>query len=337
MKSLGVSVGILAKNLNSDLIRCIHSISPPSNLAFEILIVNHRSSDDALGIVEYPNEPKTIFLFTDRENNLGKSRNFILKTAKFSYVAFIDSDCVAPKNWLNTLIQPLLDQSNYNNNIIGVGGGNIPPDSGEIFYKSLEVMSKFFLGNGGSTQTKNFDAVTEVTHMPTCNILLNKAEAIEVGGFSDHFSFVCEDLEFSKRVNKAGKKFLYHPNASVIHWHTPSFLLWTLKMFRYGRGQLLVNRQHKNHLFSSRGIPLFAIFFLLGLTAISPSLSLYFLLAYFASMALTGLYFGIKNGPPKLSIGVFGLLCCTHIPYGLGEFFELFYSAREKNNGKVNQ
>lgn len=327
----GVTIGIVVKNQAKNIVRCLNSLPRLAKFPIELFIVDHYSTD---GTVEeiLRNRPidLDLRLYQNKENHLGNSRDFILRNAKFPFVCFIDSDCEAPPGWPDSLLIPLI-RAKGKKKIIGAGGENAPPKNSNSFYSALRIMLSSPLGHGNSTQAKQASQLEEVSHVPTCNLLLDKEEAIRIGGFSSEFSFVCEDLEFSRRAEAYGYLFLFIPNAKVLHWHDDSYFSWARKMFRYGRGQILVQRKHSRHLWGARALPLISVLGFIAIGIFDPRYLFVILTAYFLSLLAVSGYLTTKEGGGILTVVRVSLLfVCTHFAYGFGELFELLNA-----NGKI--
>ncbi len=343
---VGVSVGILVKNQSENISRCIRSIEWPQNIPVELLVVDHGSIDGTVESAKHARpEHIPIKIFHGAENNLGLSRNFLLGAAQYSCLVFIDSDCEAGPGWLQGLYEQLWLAKGTDNKIIGVGGANIPPATRDPFYRSLRVMFSSVVGNGNSPQAKTVTAPELVRHLPTCNLALDTSAARSVGGFSADFAYVSEDLEFSRRAVKNGHRFLFLPNNAVWHWHRVSYIAWFKKMFRYGRGQVLVQRKHPWHLLGTRAAPLLFVVALIVLAILDFNLFLICGIAYLAILLLFSSYLCLLAKGPDLIGSVFYLTFGSHVFYGLGELFELFnirgciqhreVNQKEPNNGFI--
>jgi glycosyltransferase involved in cell wall biosynthesis len=215
--SLIVSVIIVTYNDKSKLLDCLHSLHEqtlPDDLR-EILVVDDGSTD---GTTE---EVRRTFSDTrvirKEHGGADTSRQLGVNVAGGKYLAFIDSDCIAPADWLEKIVDAL--QSNED---IAVGGRIVHRGS---FLTRLVGIADF--GEFQGTQEK------EVTTLPTCNIAVAKQLANE-------FPFNSElpaggDTAFCHRLRQGGKRIVFHPEVMIFHRPDPSLKQFFRRGARYGR------------------------------------------------------------------------------------------------------
>src|SRR5690606_29735822 len=66
-------------------------------------------------------------------------------------------------------------------------------------------------------------AVVGGAHFYTCNVSLPTAALRELGGFDTSFPCYAEDTEFGLRLERAGYRVHYRPEARAHHHHVPRF------------------------------------------------------------------------------------------------------------------
>ncbi len=124
-----ISVVIPVYNAERNLKGCLDSLFKSSYKNFEVIIVDDFSTDESVKIAkEYP--CKIINLSEQRGPAFARDRGIFL--AEGEIVAFLDSDCIVPKDWLDKINKKLT------RDIVGLGGRyNLP--------QSINVISKFFM------------------------------------------------------------------------------------------------------------------------------------------------------------------------------------------------
>src|SRR5436309_3772833 len=74
---------------------------------YEIVVVNNASTDGTAGLIKSIQslhvQPE-ILLIPEPRQGLGYARNTGFKHARGTYTAFIDDDCLATKDWLQSLL-----------------------------------------------------------------------------------------------------------------------------------------------------------------------------------------------------------------------------------------
>ena len=102
-KNVDISFVIPAYNSQKTIESCVDAILNQANLSklrFEIIVVDNNSTDNTVKLINRRFKEKTILI---NEFNQGRScaRNAGAKKAKGAIIAFIDSDVVIPKTWLD--------------------------------------------------------------------------------------------------------------------------------------------------------------------------------------------------------------------------------------------
>jgi GT2 family glycosyltransferase len=177
----------------------------------------------------------------EKDLNPAQARNEAAKIAQGEILAFIDDDCLVPKDWISKAVK-YLDREE-----IGLIGGPAIPFKNEPFRYRLAgyLVSSFFvsgfLGNrhkilSSAHQSNDYDLIL-------ANNFVRKTSFEKVGGF-DKDQFPAEDYDLYFKLKKAGYKMLYVPEIFVWHKAKPIFLPWAGKVFYYatGRGVLMARR-----------------------------------------------------------------------------------------------
>lgn len=340
-EAFGVSAAIICRNEASALPRALNSLLPSGELSFpwEILIVDNESTDETAKVLaDFSSRNKLIDLrhIMNSPNHLGLARRRAVSLAKYSIIAFIDADCVAPPNWIKSGADAFRGLAEKEPNLLAIGSGNLVPESEGGFYAALAITLSSFFGGMNAVQAKSPTALRSINHLPTCNVFYLKEKALALGNFSGDFPDVCEDLEFSWRAIRQGYKLVFIPGLEVIHHHRESIAYWAKKMFRYGRGQLRIARLYPGHLLGVKGLPLLLIFSTLIGLVFYPRVVILLLFLYLGFLLLYSIALCASRRRIQLAPQVFLLFLVTQFFYGAGEFWGI-YQLGEKKYGKVNQ
>jgi cellulose synthase/poly-beta-1,6-N-acetylglucosamine synthase-like glycosyltransferase len=336
-----VSVIVVGQNEKRTIEDCITSIFNQSYPNFEFIYVNDNSSDGtyekAVRLTNYSKSFKNCkryLTLSIKANSPAVGRNFGVKFAQGTIIAFTDADCMAEKDWLVNLVKYLPKEMGM------VGGPNVLKH-----FKTSKILDAIdnvlgtYLGSGGSPQFLKINNLSEVYALPTNNLAIQKRLFEKFGGFNERLTYN-EDSDFSTRMLKDGYKIVYTPEARVNHFmgieSYPDFLRF---LHRYGsaRGK---NTAGSSQFFTKFNV--FSIAFILFLFSL-------FALSLFASIAMTillaliliiililftaSIKIAIRNKSPVYAFLALPIFLSIHIVYNIGfvlGYVSSFLSIRRK-------
>lgn len=312
-----VSVVVGVRNEERFIEECIESLlklNYPKD-CYEIIIVDGMSTDKTRDLVQkYP-----VRLLLNERKNVAAARNLGVESSKGDLVAFTDGDCKVDPDWLKVLVY---EMRNAPDDVVCVGGPNLIFETDPVFGRVVGYAQETFLGSGGSAQSKNSTKKHYVNSLPNCNAMYKKFTIKEVGGFDEKF-IVGQDGDLNYRIGKKGHKFLYIPEAQVLHHRRGTLKSFSVRMFKYGMWMAELFKKHGEFVRWYAFLPSIAIIFGIALLIASivyftPMLFLLALAAiYFALVLVTSIQVTYKM---KSKYGLFALLVIPlqHITYGLG-------------------
>ncbi|MGB9133714.1 MAG: glycosyltransferase family 2 protein [Methanosarcina sp.] len=312
-----VSVVVGIRNEERFIEECIESLLKldyPQNY-YEILIVDGMSTDKTQDLVQkYP----VRLLLNDRKN-VAAARNLGVENSRGDLVAFTDGDCKVDPQWLKILVR---EMQSAPEDVVCVGGPNLIFDTDPVFGRVVGYSQETFLGSGGSAQSKNSSKKHYVNSLPNCNAMYKKSAIKEVRGFDEMF-LVGQDGDLNYRIGKKGHKFLYIPEAQVLHHRRGTLKSFSVRMFKYGMWMAELFKKHGEFVRWYAFLPSVAIIFAVSLLIASiiyftPILFLLALSAiYFALILVTSIQVTYKM---RSRYGLFALFIIPvqHITYGMG-------------------
>ena len=324
---LHVTVCVVVYNAIQNIQQCIDALLaqdyPSSH--YEILFIDNNSTDGTKQLLLYYDEHyKNIRTLINPIIGIAGSRNLGLMRAKYDYVAFTDSDCVPPRNWLSRLASGFEKHHREDPELVAVGGSNIPPQNAGLLYDTLTLFLNTYWGSHGSVQGKRYEKNRYVSHLPTVNVLYHKPTVISVGGFDVTFGNIGEDQDLSFRLTSKGYRFIYLADTAVVHKLRPTLNAWLKNMFTYGKGRIWLMRKHTDKI----QLVLFApMLLVLGmpLTLFAGMNSIFLApLLYFPLMFFISIFQSVKARQIHLVLPLFVLLIGTHFAYGCGEIAGAF-------------
>jgi len=269
-----ISVVVAVKNEARYIKKCIEALLEqdyPKD-RYEIIVVDGMSSDGTWDILRelkkmYPD----LKIYQNPKGNAAAGRNIGIKHSQGDYIAFIDSDAIAEKNWLKSIKEVFV-----RTDAIGVGGPDVlPPDSIPKSRAIGTIMSSPLASGGGfnpSVQHIMSSNEAYVEHIPTCNLCVKKEIFAKIGNFDEEF-VKGQDLEFNTRLIMAGYKLFHSPKIKVFHYRKMHIHSFSRQIFKWAKAKAAIIKKH-GLLNPAYLLPLFGLIGLLALFLIALGLNL---------------------------------------------------------------
>ncbi|WP_336366656.1 glycosyltransferase [Marinobacter sp. C2H3] len=189
-----VSVVIPAHNEEQHISACLSSLLNQSYGAdnYEVLVVDNGSNDNTYAIATRYN----VKIFSRPGIKVGAVRNAGAEEAKGDVLVFIDADCVARPDFLETGVNELMLAENL---VIG-GGCNLPANANWI-------ERLWLLGTEGQNKPR---------HLIGACILIRKNHFQHVGGFDENLTSA-EDSDFHNKLSEEGISIKIDTKHNVVH------------------------------------------------------------------------------------------------------------------------
>ena len=215
--------------------RTLDSLKEQTLKPLEVIIADGGSKDGTFEAAEAYAQKEPWVLPRRFPGTVAASRNGAIAEARGSIIAFIDADEVAPPDWLETLIGPIL------RNEADFTGGPTP-----ALEESLHTITAVYYN---AYLNRFYEEVA--AHHPHSLPMGNSAWKAElfhkVGPLNTKFNprEGGEDLEFAIRVVEAGGKGKYVPEAKVSHDYSDMTLRrMASKQSAYATAGYLIWREH---------------------------------------------------------------------------------------------
>jgi succinoglycan biosynthesis protein ExoA len=324
-----VSVIITCFNEEKNIRECLNTIVHQTYAEdkYEIIVADGGSKDRTQSIVkEFMQTYRNVNLVVETKKGTAAGRNAGIKAAKYDYIAFIDADCEAPQNWLETLVGQFQNIRLKDENVIAVGGTNIPPENAGSFLKAIGVALDSYLGSFGSVQGRQFKKPMHVSSLSNLNVLYDKQKIIDVGYYDESLVSEAEDADINFRLFSAGNRFMFIPYSFVWHKMRPTPKTWLKNMFRYGKGRARLLKRYPQMWAVSFALPLLFIAAISSLF-FTPFSNVFSLTAiYFPALLCFSLYMSIKKRHPGLVLHVMLVYLIQHFGYAAGEVYGLLHT-----------
>jgi glycosyltransferase involved in cell wall biosynthesis len=210
-----LSIIICTYNRSELLGNCLESLvnQTADHALFEIVIINNNSTDNTVTIVNQFSENNNIRLLQEKKQGLGHARNRGWQEARGSYVAYIDDDARAHKDWISEMYQFTLRHPE----IQAFGGPYFP-------FSIVEIPDWMPLGFGRNYLGDEERPINEKREwISGSNMIFTKSLLEKMGGFrtdigmrGSKISYGEETFLFRKIIN-TDEQIFYVPTMQVDH------------------------------------------------------------------------------------------------------------------------
>ena len=277
---------------------------------FEVLIVEDGSQKPCDEICNKYADRLDLHYFMKPNSGPGQSRNYGAERAKGEYLLILDSDVVLPKGYLNAIEEELKREP-----ADAFGGPDAAHDSFTDTQKAISYsMTSFFTTGGIRGGKKKLDKF----YPRSFNMGIRRDVYMELKGFSKmRFG---EDIDFSIRIFKAGKRCRLFPEAWVWHKRRTDFRKFYRQVYNSGIARINLYKKYPESL---KLVHLLPMVFTVGVI-------------FLVLLLCIGLFFSFAPSLSSASkaIGIF-LCICAIIPVLLYSLLILLDSTLQNKSIKI--
>ena len=200
---------------------------------FEVIIVEDGSKKTCKDVCEKYASILDLHYYYKENSGPGQSRNYGVERAHGQWVIILDSDVVAPPNYLENVQQQTLPQQ------VCWGGPDAAHPSFTPVQKAISYsMTSFFTTGGIRGGKKKMDKF----YPRSFNMGIRRDVYLELGGFSKmRFG---EDIDFSYRIVEAGYEPKLFPEAWVWHKRRTDFRKFFRQVYNSGIARINLEKRH---------------------------------------------------------------------------------------------
>lgn len=277
---------------------------------FEVIIVEDGSQKPCDEVCNKYADRLDLHYFMKPNSGPGQSRNYGAERAKGEYLLILDSDVVLPKGYLNAIEEELKREP-----ADAFGGPDAAHDSFTDTQKAISYsMTSFFTTGGIRGGKKKLDKF----YPRSFNMGIRRDVYMELKGFSKmRFG---EDIDFSIRIFKAGKRCRLFPEAWVWHKRRTDFRKFYRQVYNSGIARINLYKKYPESL---KLVHLLPMVFTVGVTLL-------------VLLLCIGLFFSFAPSLSSASkaIGIF-LCICAIIPVLLYSLLILLDSTLQNKSIKI--
>ena len=285
---------------------------------FEIIIVDDGSTDGTRELLQsIAKEWGEQLRFLSQDNRgVGPARNLGIRHAQGDILVFVDSDCIAPPQWLKNLTAVLSDPQ-----VGAAGGSELAPPGDSLLMKCFSYLMTAFLTTGG-LRGKTGKKLGK--YYPRGGNMAVRKQALDaVGGFINR-TYGGEDIVLNYKVKQAGFLLKYAENASIYHHRRSTISQHFRQIFQLGKARIAIARLHRSLLEPVYTMPaavlLFAVILAVGalLSEGIFQITLGGMIAALLFLTLIGIDSAIRLKTVKALVLVPFLFMVQQTAYGLG-------------------
>jgi glycosyltransferase involved in cell wall biosynthesis len=283
---------------------------------FEIVIIEDGSSEKSEEIISNYSDRLNISYYYKENSGPGASRNYGMQRAKGNYFIILDSDCLLPPHYLET-VDAFLSSSFFH----CYGGADSAHLSFTPLQKAINYAMTSFITTGGIRGSER--SVTNFEPR-SFNMGISKEAFLKTGGYAKIHPG--EDPDLSQRIKKEGYSTTFVPNAYVFHKRRISWKKFYTQVTKFGMVRPILNTWHPSTAKITFWFPTCFVFFVVLSIAMSVLLLdwrfMMPLLLYLGAI-LIGSSFTNKS----FYIGVLSIIAVfvQFFGYGLGFFKSTFF------------
>lgn len=237
MNQISISLIIPVYNEEDNIENCIQSILAQSRPSDEVIFVDNGSTDKSLEIIcDYvPNIPNKVKVSHESNRGIPFVRNRGVSDSEGEVIAFLDGDCIAPRNYLELLQQGFLE---FGVNAV-TGKYCLSGDNQELaVFRERAWAEHFGWAKGKRVLEKMEDQ--DGTLVSGCSAFMK--DTLEMLGLYDTRFRYMDDVALSERFYRSGFRSLMDPTIEVAHNIDTSERTIFRKDMRYGSDHARINR-----------------------------------------------------------------------------------------------
>ncbi len=239
----------------------LESLTKQTFQDFEVLVIEDGSTVDSRSVAEFFRGQLNLRYYAKENTGPGPTRNYGAALSQADYLLFLDSDCLLPEEYMDTV-----DKSVLESQADAFGGPDRSHKDFTPIQKAISYAMTSFLTTGGirgSSQKKldNF-------YPRSFNMGIRRSVFNLLGGFSSmRFG---EDVDLSIRIVENGYKSQLFPQAWVWHKRRTSLKKFFKQVFNSGCARIVLKQRHPGSLKIVHLLPALFTAGVLSLLVLSP-------------------------------------------------------------------
>ena len=223
-----LSVVIVSFNAKEHLRRCLSTLYEHQQGRFEVIVVDNASPDDSASMVA-KEFPQARLLANPANAGFAVAANLGDAQAAGDVIAFLNPDSELREDAFSAPACYLREHPD-----IGALGIKVLDPDGSLqlsvrrfpglevaLFNRYSLFTRLFPGNRFSRRYLmtdwDHDTISDVDWISGACLMTTRAVLSQIGRFDEGYFWGFEDVDFCKRVHRAGLRVVYYPQTSVVH------------------------------------------------------------------------------------------------------------------------
>lgn len=220
-----ISVVVPTKG-SKDLEDCLQSLKKQTRKPDEIIVV----LDSRIAVETRIAKKHGAKIAVDINGTIGGAYNSGAKAARGDIIAFLDDDCIAPKDWLSKI------EKEFQEDIDVVSGEDLLPKNSSFFEKAAYQTDKWRIMN------RPFYGKEAKNRLKAANIAYRK-RVFQKENFNPRLKGL-QEPEFHHRLFRDGFKMKFNPSLYVYHKRRSSLKDIFMQIYRNGKAKIELLKLH---------------------------------------------------------------------------------------------
>lgn len=234
---INFSIIIAVYQRKDELRELLQSLTKQTDSDFEVVVVDDGSPEKLFSVTEEFNTKLNIQYFYKSNSGAGKSRNYGMERANGNYFIFLDSDTIAPENYIESIRKELTE--NY---VDAFGGPDAADENFSDLQKAISFSMTSFLTTGGIRGGKKHIGKFQPRSF---NMGISKEAFLKTGGFGE--LRIGEDPDLSMTLWENGFETRLFPESKVYHKRRTSLKKFAKQVYQFGVARPILNQRHPSY------------------------------------------------------------------------------------------